>query len=219
MRKIILILLITLSLFATSISNFVDLSKCDQIINKKVYKVCYSYKYKAALAVWYKVDREHLLMQKIKTRPRFYSERTIPMRYRAKYRDYTYSGYDRAHLANNWDFAYNKADQRKTFSLCNIIAMTPLTNQKLWAKAEMYERYMALKLGSDEVINLVEYSNNPKRIGKDKIAVPSGFYKIIYNDQAGFKRCFYYKNVFDAGYSAYKLKSHIVDCKSLESQR
>ena len=118
-------------IYATSINSFVDLNKCDQIINKQVFKVCYSYRYKAALAVWYPLDKEHQSMKKKnwysvgnKTgkRPRFYSEKTIPMRYRAKYRDYSYSGYDRGHLANNWDFAYNKATQRKSFTLCNIVA-------------------------------------------------------------------------------------------------
>jgi len=203
---------------ATSIHDFVNTDRCDQIIDKKVFKVCYSYRYKAALAVWYNLDREHQRMPKIKKRPRFYSERTISMQYRAKYRDYTHSGYDRGHMANNWDFAYSRAAQRKTFSLCNIVAQNPIVNRKLWSKSERYERYMAIKLGNDKVINIVKYPQNPQRIGKDRIAVPSGFYKIIYNDQQGFKKCFYYKNYAMFAFGD-KLKKHIVDCEEIQKLR
>ena len=215
LKKTIILLTCSFSLFATNINNFINLNECDQIINKKVFKVCYSYKYKAALAVWYALNREHQSMTKIRKRPRFYSEKTIPMRYRAKYRDYSYSGYDRGHLANNWDFAYSKVTQRKTFSLCNIVAQAPIVNRELWSKSERYERYIALKLGSDNVINIVKYPQNPKRIGKDAIAVPSGFYKIIYNDQQGFKKCFYYKNYAVSSYGD-KLRNHLVNCKEIE---
>lgn len=37
--------LLSSSLFATSIEDFIDLKKCDKIIDKQVIKICYSYKY------------------------------------------------------------------------------------------------------------------------------------------------------------------------------
>jgi hypothetical protein len=37
---------------AVDVSNFIDKSKCDQIIDKQLYSICYSYKYKGALSGW-----------------------------------------------------------------------------------------------------------------------------------------------------------------------
>ncbi len=212
---IISLFICSVQLYATSINNFINLNKCNQIINKKIFKVCYSYKYKAALAVWYQLNRKEQIQKKLRTRPRFYSEKTIPVQYRAKYKDYSYSGYDRGHLANNWDFAYSKATQMKTFSLSNIIPQNPIVNRKLWSKSERYERYIAIKLGSDNIINIIKYSQDPKRIGKDNIAVPSGFYKIIYNNKYHFEKCFYYKNYAISSYGN-KLKNHLINCKDIQ---
>ena len=65
------------------------------------------------------------------------------------------------------------------------------------------------------VINGVIYSNNPKRIGKDKIAVPDGFWKMIYNDDKKYKKCFYYENDLSAAAKGDKLKYHLFDCDKL----
>jgi endonuclease G len=52
-KSIIVSTLFIPTLFANGINNYVDQRDCDKIIDKKVYKVCYSYKHKGALAVWY----------------------------------------------------------------------------------------------------------------------------------------------------------------------
>lgn len=44
------------TIYATELSDYVDKSKCDQIVDKQLYKICYSYKYKGALSGWVKLD-------------------------------------------------------------------------------------------------------------------------------------------------------------------
>ena len=82
-------------------------------------------------------------------------------------------------------------------------------------KAELLGRNTAKRLGSAEVINLVLYATNPKRIGKGSIAVPSAFVKIIYNDAAKFQRCFYFENETATIRSKRKLSDYELSCDEI----
>lgn len=95
--------------------------------------------------------------------------------------------------------------------MANIIPQNPDVNRHTWIKAEKYERMVAKKLGEIYVINGVDYDTNPPRIGKNKIAVPKDYWKIIYNNQ-GFERCFKYDNIQPVDVKADKLKEHEVSC-------
>ena len=99
--------------------------------------------------------------------------------------------------------------------MANIIPQAPNVNRRTWIKAEKLERKVAVELGSVNVLNGVVYSSNPKRIGKNKVAVPDGFWKMIYNDKKNYKKCFYYDNDLMAVAKGDKLKSHLVDCDGL----
>ena len=63
-----------------------------------------------------------------------------------------------------------------------------------------------MQLGEVNVINLVEYSSTPQRIGKHQIAVPKGFYKKLYNNDQNYTKCLYYKNDNTIDTKADKLK-------------
>jgi endonuclease G len=211
-KKILLISTLTASLSATTISDFINLNRCDQIIDKQVYKICYSYKYKGALIVWYELDGNLVHKNNIKKRPSFYSEKNIPIKYRSKSSDYTRTGFDRGHLANDASFDYDKKAQRKTYSMANIVPQYPKLNRRTWIKSEKYERKIAAKLGSVTVINIVNYSKLTQQIGKNKISVPNTFYKVIFNDKADFRKCFKYENIKDIDIKKDKLRDHLIDC-------
>jgi endonuclease G, mitochondrial len=83
---------------------------------------------------------------------------------------------------------YNQKVLRKTYTMANIIPQAPEVNRKTWIKAEKFER---------------------------SIAVPNGFWKMIYNDDKNYKKCFYYKNDLNAIIKGDKLKSHFIDCNTL----
>lgn len=99
--------------------------------------------------------------------------------------------------------------------MANIIPQAPKVNRKTWIKVAKLERNIAVKLGQVSVINGVLYSENSERIGKNQIAVPYAFWKMIYNDEAGYKKCFYYKNDNNIDIKDDKLKDHLVDCSKL----
>ena len=97
--------------------------------------------------------------------------------------------------------------------MANIIPQVPNVNRRTQIKAEKLERSVASKLGEVSVINGVIYSSNPKRIGKNKIAVSDAFWKMIYNDDKNYKKCFYYKN--DLSATGDKLKDYLINCNQL----
>ncbi len=211
MKKILLCIALTLTLFSKDINDFIDLKECDQIIDKQVFKICYSYKYKGALAVWYELDGNLVNKINIKKRPRFYSEKTIPMRYRTKYKDYTHSGFDRGHLASDAMFDYDKKVLRKTYTMANIVPQYPKLNRRTWVKAERYERKMAYNLGKLKVINLIDYSSSPGQL-RNNISIPSSFRKILINDDRNFLRCFEYQNIKNIDVKKDRLKHHKINC-------
>ncbi len=215
MKSILLGLVISINLWAVNVSDFINKNNCDQIIDKQVYTICYSYKNKGALYVAYTLDGALVNKTNIKKRPGFYTEKNIPNKYRSKSADYKKTGYDRGHLANDASFDYDKKVQRKTYTMANVIPQAPNVNRRTWIKSERYERTIAVKLESATVINGVVYSSNPKRIGKNKIAVPDAYWKMIFNNDKQFQKCFYYKNDNNIKVKEDKLKLHQVECSKL----
>jgi endonuclease G, mitochondrial len=217
LKKILLSSTVISLLSATNISDFINLKNCDQIIDKQVFKICYSYEHKGALAVWYELDGNLVNKNNIKERPKFYSEKNIPIQYRTKSQDYINSGFDRGHLAPDANFDYDIKAQTKTYTMANIVPQDPTLNRKTWIKAEKYERLVTSKLKTITVINLVDYSKSTQKIGKNKLTIPNAFYKIIFNDGEKFKKCFKYENI-ETNPKTDNLKDHQIDCKRIENE-
>lgn len=217
MKKIALLtlLLFTTLLQATDLSQYINKQNCSQIIDKQVFTICYDYKAKGAKYVVYTLDGTKVNSVNIKKRSKFYTEKNLPNEYRSHNKDYTNSGYDRGHLASDASFDYDEKEVVKTYTMANIIPQAPNVNQKTWIKAEELERSIAVSLGSVSVLNGVVYSLNPLRIGKNQIAVPDGFWKMIYNDDKDYKKCFYYDNDLNVDVKGDKLKQHQIDCEKL----
>jgi endonuclease G len=197
---------------AININQFINDNECNQTVDKEFFAICYDYDYKAAKAVGYTLDGDLVNENNIDKRPSFKVERAVPSTYRASTKDYTKSGYDRGHLACDAAFDWSQESLNATYSLANIIPQARKVNRYTWSKAERYARYVAVQLGSVNVINVVRYSKTPATIGKHHIAVPDGFYKVLYNKDQNFTRCLYYANDNNIDTSEDKLKDHVVDC-------
>lgn len=216
-KTLLLTIVLAHSLLATNVSDFVDKSRCDQIINKQLYTICYDYKEKGALAGWVTLYGNKVNFKNIKKRLRFYNEKTIPMKYRTKYKDYTGYGktYNRGHfIVADADFDYSKKSLRKAYTMANIQPQSAKLNQKTWLKVERYGRKLATKYGYINSISIADYRGASKKI-KNNIVIPSGFYRIYYNDDVGFKKCFYYRNTLNIDVKHDKMKNHIVNCSSI----
>ena len=139
MKLLLNLLFVATSIYATNLSDYINKQNCDQIIDKQVYTICYDYNAKGAKYVSYTLDGDEVNAVNIKKRSSFYTEKNLPKKYRSHTKDYTHSGYDRGHLANDASFDYSKKVVRKTYSMANIIPQAPQINRKTWIKAEKLE--------------------------------------------------------------------------------
>jgi len=212
-HSFLFLVLISGSIYAININQFINNIECNQTIDKEFFKICYDYDFKATKAVGYTLYGDLVNENNIDKRPSFKVERAIERKYRASTSDYTNSGYDRGHLACDAAFDWSEESLNATYSLANVIPQARKVNRYTWSKAERYARYVAVSLGEVNVINVVKYSSNPKRIGKHSIAISEGFYKVLYNKDQNFTRCLYYKNDNNITTSEDNLKDHVVDCK------
>jgi endonuclease G len=90
--------------------------------------------------------------------------------------------------------------------------MAAKVNRYTWIKSEAYGKKVAKKLGYVQIIDVMVFDKRPKTMGKNKIAIAKGFYKIIVNDDKDFEKCFYYENDLNINPKGDKLKSHTVEC-------
>jgi len=197
---------------ALTFNKFINNSECNQIIDKEFYKICYDYNLKAAKAVSYILSGDLVNELNIKKRPSFKVEWEIDKKYRASTSDYTRSGYTKGHIASDAAFDWSNESLESTYTLANIMPQASNVNQHTWTKAERYERFIAVQLGTVNVVNLLTYSKAPIRIGTHGIAVPTGYYKILFNNEKNYTRCLYYENNNNIIVSEDKLKNHEVSC-------
>ncbi len=218
MKKIFLGLLVVASfLFATSEKDFFDVKVCDQIVDKDIYSVCYSYKHKGGLIGWTKINGALAVKEGIKDRPYFHEENSIPKEYRVYYKDYTGYGKDwnRGHgFVADADVDYDLETLNKSYSMVNVLPMGAKLNQKTWVKLERYGRLVASKLGYVNSITIADYNNS--KVSFKGITVPSGFYRVLYNDEKDFKKCFYYENTLDVDVEKDDLRDHEIACNSIK---
>lgn len=216
LKKYTLIATLLLSpLLALDSSQFINEDNCNQILDKEFFQVCYDHNLKTAKAVSYTLYGDLVNETNIEKRPSFRIDREVERQYRASTTDYTNSGYDRGHLANDAAFDWSQESLNATYKLTNIIPQVRKVNRYTWIKAERYARFIATTLGEVQIINLVTYPNNPTRIGTNQIAVPTGFYKILYNNDQNYSKCLYYKNDNNINTKEDRLKQHDVECSTI----
>lgn len=144
--------------------------KIDTIITKEVYKSYYSYTMKSPLYVMYYLYQGggDCSRKKLTFRSEYKS---------AVNKDYVRSGYDRGHLVNAEDFAFDCDKERCTFSYYNCMAQHPKLNRGSWKSWEA-------KIRDESQLNILKiytgaiYGNNT--IG-DGVRVPEYCWKVVYN--------------------------------------
>ena len=91
-------------------------------------------------------------------------------------KDYTRSGYDRGHMAPAADMKWDEEAMEESFYMTNICPQLHTMNSGIWKSYE--ER--ARKWATTDTIWIVcgpVVGENPKRIGANRVAVPTYFFK------------------------------------------
>ncbi|MDD2890803.1 MAG: DNA/RNA non-specific endonuclease [bacterium] len=93
--------------------------------------------------------------------------------------DYKSSGYDRGHLAPAGDMKWSDKAMSESFYMSNISPQKPGFNRGIWEKLEEQVRQWAKDNREIYVVTGPILSKHLLTIGKNKVAVPSYFYKVI----------------------------------------
>jgi len=182
---------------------------------KELFRICYNLSKKGADFVGYKLYANTVNKLNIKNRPKFFNDKTLSKHTRSTHSDYTRNKYsmDRGHLVWDAAFDYNKQVLKQTYVMSNIIPQHSSINQEPYARVEKRSRALAKKHGEVSVLNGVIYNSSVK-IGKNKISVPSAFWKFIYVPN-GKSECYYFKNVPISNPKAAKIKDYKFSCSKL----
>lgn len=177
MKKLLLLLLLPISLFA-QLRDSVYFNNNNFIIN-------YSETLEGPRSVRYKV----LCPTGTASRSGmdFYTEKAIKT---SDNKDYEANEWDKGHMAPAASFNCNTEMLRGTFTYLNSSLQQQSLNRGVWKKLEVRERELAAS-GPVHVFIRIEYTNNPRRVPANA-AIPTGYYKEI---KVGNKReCYYFKN-------------------------
>lgn len=112
---------------------------------------------------------------------RFHVEQSIKGRL-AHPADYAGSGFDIGHMAPAEDFAWDKGDMNDSFSLANAAPQLPGLNRQEWERLEENVRGWAWERG-EVIVYVGPVLGSNQTVGRDKVAVPTAFWKIIVDAQ------------------------------------
>lgn len=117
-------------------------------------------------------------------RPFFISDPKVKSK-SADYKNYKNSGYDRGHLCPAGDMKFSKEAFDDTFYTSNIAPQKNDFNAGVWNRLEQKVRYWAQKYDNIYVVTGGVLTGDLETIGKEKVAVPKYFYKILLDSTNG----------------------------------
>ncbi|MDD5242445.1 MAG: DNA/RNA non-specific endonuclease [Syntrophorhabdaceae bacterium] len=143
---------------------------------------------------------EHLTAEKASAkefeRDKFRPDPDLQKGERAELADYKGSGYDRGHMAPAADMKWDQQAMIECFYLSNMVPQNPPMNQIIWRILEENVRNWAIDRGELYIFTGPIYEGRTKKtIGKNKVAVPTHLYKIIYDPKKNEAIAFIMPNV------------------------
>ncbi len=163
--------------------DFLPTSTTNQIVVHDNYTLSYAEKFEQAEWVAYELKKTDLSNANFE-RPFFIEDNKVKTR-SADWRNYKRSGYDKGHLCPAGDRKFSKSAFDETFLTSNISPQKHDFNDGVWNRLEQKVRYWATKYDGVYVITGGVLENGLATIGKEKVAVPKYFYKVILDTNKG----------------------------------
>jgi|TARA_B100001057_G_C22600769_1_gene852700 endonuclease G len=182
-----------------------------EIIRHKYYTLSYNEDHEQANWVHYRLNPTFLNG----TTPRINSFKVDPnvSTKSAELSDYKGSGYDRGHLAPAGDMKYSKESMIESFFMSNMSPQNPSFNRGIWRKLEeairRWGKKIEIYIATAGVLNIKSLGS----IGRNKVTIPSKYYKVLYSPEKNSMIGFLLPNIG----SSSELKSFIVSVDSIES--
>lgn len=157
--------------------NYLPTSTTGQIVKHKLYTLSYSEPHEQAEWVAYELKKEHLSRTNRK-RPLFQLDKKVKTK-SAHWGAYKNSGYTKGHLLPAGDRKFSDKAFKNTFLMSNVSPQNYEFNAGIWNRLEQKVRYWTGKERHLYIVTGGVLANNLKTIGRDKVAVPKYFYKVL----------------------------------------
>ena len=151
--------------------------KQEQIIRHTGYTVSYNKDLKLPNWVSYELTRQET-KGKEKRSNRFIAD-PLAIGTIATNADYTRSGYDKGHMAPAADMKWSPKAMKESFYFSNMCPQHPQLNRRGWKNLEEKIRDWAVADSAIIIICGPIIDKPSKTIGKNKVAVPERFFKVI----------------------------------------
>lgn len=112
---------------------------------------------------------------------RFEEDTDVPQP-RATFQDYYNSRMDRGHMCPAGDNKWDQQAMTQSFLLTNICPQDHALNTNDWNDLEMQCRTWARQYGQVTIVCGPIFTGNTRTIGRNKVAVPSHFFKVVYRE-------------------------------------
>lgn len=149
----------------------------EQIIRHTGYTVSYNKELKLPNWVSYELTREET-KGKEKRNNRFIADPLVKGII-ATNADYARSGYDKGHMAPAADMKWSPQAMKESFYFSNMCPQHPQLNRRGWKNLEEKIRDWAIADSAIIIICGPIITKQPKTIGKNKVAVPQQYFKVV----------------------------------------
>ena len=163
--------------------DFLPTSTTKNIVKHKNYTLSYSEKHEQAEWVAYDLKTENLDNHHYE-RPYFIKDELVSSG-SADWKNYKKSGFDKGHLCPAGDMSFSEESYNETFLTSNISPQTHVFNAGIWNTLEQKVRYWAQKLDGLYVVTGPVLIEGLQTIGKENVAVPTYFYKVLMTKKEG----------------------------------
>lgn len=163
--------------FLASGFNFYPTSTTGVIVNRTGYSFSYSEKFEQSEWVAYELSAADFSNRDFE-RPFFIEDPKVKT-HSADWRNYKNSGYDKGHLCPAGDRKSSYDAYKETFFTSNISPQLHEFNDGVWNRLEQKVRYWSKKYDGLYVVTGGVLNNDLKTIGREEVAVPNYFYKVL----------------------------------------
>lgn len=151
----------------------------EQILSRKGYTVSYNADRRVPNWVAWHLTPVHLKGNTKRSESTFHEDESVPEP-RAVDADYVRSGYDRGHMCPAGDNKWSATAMNQSFLFTNICPQAPSLNRGDWNEMEQACRKWARQYGDLYIVcGPIFYKKRPRTIGKNKVAVPDAFFKVV----------------------------------------
>ncbi len=168
----------------------------EQILKREGYTASYNRDTRQPNWVAWHLTADHTTGPYKREGIKFHEDEEVPTP-RAVDWDYARSGYDRGHMCPSGDNKWSRLAQEQSFLFTNICPQNGGLNRGDWNEMENQCRRWAKRYGDIYIVaGPIFYKNSSKTIGKNRVAVPDAFFKVVLCMQGTPKAIgFIYKNV------------------------